>query len=62
MHAGRKRGICYNTARSGSFIASHITSILLEKGSAPFLFSRLSLSLSASLQLLQTVFLKKASL
>lgn len=60
MHAGRKRSICYNTARSGSFIALHITSILCEREDlAPSLFSRLSLSLSASLKLLQTVFYKK---
>lgn len=60
MHAGRKRGICYNTARSGSFIASHITSILLERGSGTFPFLKtLSFSLSLSPQLLQTVFLKK---
>lgn len=51
MHAGRKRGICYNTARSGSFIASHITSILLEKGSGTFPFLK---TLSFSLSLSQT--------
>lgn len=49
MHAGRKRGICYNTVRSGSFIASHITSILLERGSGTFPFLKtLSFSLSLS--------------
>lgn len=49
MHAGRKRGICYNAARSGSFIASHITSILLERGSGTFPFLKtLSFSLSLS--------------
>lgn len=49
MHAGRKRSICYNTARSGSFIALHITSILCEREDlAPSLFSRLSLSQTPS--------------
>lgn len=58
MQGGRE--VSATTQLDQGVLLPHISlPFCLRKDLAPFLFSRLSLSLSASLQLLQTVFLKK---